>query len=389
MVKRALGKVVMNNYDRVNFGLMTFWQDGYFPYYQVRGSVSIESVTAFKDEPQLRRAGCFTWNSESNTGGPSATCTINGRQMTLRATADSRYRAQDRHDYDVNFCGAACDMPDSLGRGVYQGSYYQYQRAVQLPTAIPLTRSIYDGHDITVNGVNYTYYKPLPNYSNGGPSPPIDGANCGSACSATCGGRWVLPFLDTTDDSAHALSVAQAITARMDYAADGGFIAGGGTPTGCSLENDIAKSPQTSAYDYMKAVKNGYTSASQGLDIPADRVSNRSNFVLLVTDGAANGPGDVDSQGRTICDAPSCAAESPEKAGCACRSVLAAYHLKRDLGVTVLVVGFSGDASDGSPALANHNLAKAGGSGSALLAANPDQLEDALQKSLRTATQGH
>ena len=396
VAKRAISKVVMDNYQLVNFGLMTFWQDGYYPYYQIPSGGSSETITVYEDEQQLRRAGCYSWNRQTHIGGPSATCRISGRDMTLRATADSRYRVRTGwrgwNRYDVDYCGDSCNMPNNLGWGDYQGSYYQYQRTTQAPTSTLLTRITYDGHEITVNGVNYTYYRPLTNYYNGGQAPPIDVANCGSACSASCGGRWdtqLAPFLDTSDDPDNALAAAQAITARMAYAADGGLITYYGTPTGCTLENSVAKTPQTSAYDYMKAVKNGYTSSSPPLNVPADPVSCRSNFVLLITDGQANGPGDVDSQGNNICDDTACAADNPVTAGCHCRTVLAAYDLKHTLGVTVFVVGFSGDASAGATAVANNNVAKAGGSGSAFLATSEDELEGALQLAIYTAIQGN
>jgi len=139
-------------------------------------------------------------------------------------------------------------------------------------------------------------------------------ADCGSACSASCGGRWdtqLAPFLDTSDDPNNALAAAQAITAQMAYAANGGLITYYGTPTGCTLENNVSKTPQTSAYDYMKAVKSGYTSANPPLTIPADPISCRTNFMLLITDGQANGPGDVDSNGNNVCDDTPCSAANP------------------------------------------------------------------------------
>jgi len=396
VAKRAISKVVMNNYDLVNFGLMTFWQNAYFPYYKVAAGGTTDTITVYEDEQQLHRAGCYTWNRQTHTGGPSATCTIGGRQLTLRATADSRYRVRTNwHSwsrYDVDFCGDSCNMPNNLGWGTYQGSYYQYQKNTQPPTTTLLTRATYDGDAITVSGNNYKYYTPAPDYYNGGDAPPIGVANCGSACSATCGGRWdaqLAPFLDTSDSSSNALAAAQAITARMDYAADGGLITYYGTPTGCTLENNVAKTPQTSAYDYMKAVKSGYTSASPALSIPADHISCRSNFVLLITDGQANGPGDVDSQGNSICATTACASANPVTAGCQCKTILAAYDLKKTLGVTVFVVGFSGDANAATTATINNNVAKAGGSGAAFLATNEDDLEDALQLAIYTAIQGN
>jgi len=389
IAKRAISKVVMDNYPLVNFGLMTFWQDNYYPYYQVPSGGTTQTITMYQNEQQLRRLGCYTWNRQTHTGGPSATCTISGHQMTLQANADSRYRVRTGWSsctrYDVDFCGDSCNMPNNLGWGTYQGSYYQYDRTIQPQTSTLLVRDTYDGHDITVNGINYTYYTPLSNYYNGGQAPPISVANCGSACSATCGGRWdtqLAPFLDTSDNPSNALAAAQAITAQMAYAADGGLITYWGTPTGCTLENDVAKTPQTSAYAYMDTV------------IKADplykiRSDCRSNFVLLITDGQANGPGDVDNQGNNVCDDTPCSKDNPVTAGCRCKTVLAAYDLKQNLGVTVFVVGFSGDASAGPTAVANNNVAKAGGSGSAFLATSEDQLEDALQLAIYTAIQGN
>lgn len=396
IAKRAISKVVMDNYPLVNFGLMTFYQDGYFPYYQTSSGSSSETITTFQSEEQLRRAGCYRWNRQTGTGGPSATCTIGGHVMTLRAVADSRYRVHsgrnDWNRYDVDYCGDSCDMPNHLGMGKYLGSYYEYQRYTQTQTQTLLERASYEGQQITVSGNTYSYYTPLNNYYNGGRAPPIAVANCGSSCSATCGGRWdsqLAPFIDTTDNPDNALAAAQAITARMDYASNGGLITYWGTPTGCTLENNVASNPFASAYHYMSAVKDGYSSSYPSLHVPADPVTCRSNFVLLVTDGAANGPGDVDSYGNNLCDDSVCAADNPVTAGCRCRSVLAAYSLKHNLDVTVFVVGFSGDVSSGAPALANNNVAKAGGSGSAYQATSEDELNRALQMAIYDAIKGN
>jgi hypothetical protein len=396
IAKRAISQIVMNNYQLVNFGFMTFWQDNYYPYYQVPGGSSTQTITVFENEQQLRRAGCYTWNRQTKKGGPSQTCTIGGRTMTLRATDDSRYRV--RHGwftynrYDVDYCGDSCNMPNNIGWGDYQGSYYQYTKTTQSASSTLLIRNFYNGHDITVAGNNYTYYTPLTNYYNGGAAPPIAVANCGSSCSASCGGRWdpqLAPFLDTTDDPNNSLDAAQAITDQMAYAADGGLLTYWGTPTGCTLENDVSKTPLTSAYHYMQAVKNGYDLTTPSVHIPKDPISCRNNYLLLITDGAANGPGDVDSNGNNICDDTPCSADNPVTAGCHCKTVLAAYDLYQNLGVKVFVVGFSGDATAGPPAVANNNVAKAGGTGTAFSANNEDELEDALQLAVYTAVKGN
>jgi hypothetical protein len=65
--------------------------------------------------------------------------------------------------------------------------------------------------------------------------------------------------------------------------------------------------------------------------------------------------------------------------------VRAATRLQHELGVTLLVVGFSVDASNPVAAAANHTLAKAGGSGRAALLVGPHELERALEAALARA----
>jgi hypothetical protein len=134
-----------------------------------------------------------------------------------------------------------------------------------------IVRPTYEGPTITVDGQAYSYYQPLDNYYNGGQAPPLDFPDCGTTCSAVCGGRWdtqLAPFLSTADDVSTSHDHAQAIARAMSSAAQGGLIFYWGTPTGCTLQNNVAKSIHTSAYDYMSAVKRG--SAADG--IPPDHV---------------------------------------------------------------------------------------------------------------------
>src|SRR3569623_2186661 len=118
------------------------------------------------------------------------------------------------------------------------------------------------------------------------------------------------PVLDPTGDPTKAKTMALAISDRLAPASLGGLISYGGTPTGCALHNDATNSRATSAYDYMRAVQ------------AIDPLTCRNNFVLLITDGEANGPGD------TTCNSAACGAANPRAAGCTCRAVLAAYDLK-------------------------------------------------------------
>jgi len=59
IAKRAISKLVMDNYPLVNFGLMTFWQDNYYPYYKVTSTGSTNTETDYETEDQLRKAGCY------------------------------------------------------------------------------------------------------------------------------------------------------------------------------------------------------------------------------------------------------------------------------------------------------------------------------------------
>jgi hypothetical protein len=387
IAKRAIGAIVNNNYQMLNFGLMTFYQHGYFPYFQnTSGSTGV--ITVYESQDKISAARCL-----DNQSGPAQACTINGINMTLQDTTNSRYRVRSTYntwtELDTNWCGTTCDMPGALGLGSFEGAYYQYTGSTGGNSTTMSAQNTYAGQNITVGGQNYGYYQPLNNYYNGGKAPPLDFPDCGNTCAADCGGRWdaqLAPFLSTADDATVSQTAATAISQAMAPAANGGLIFYWGTPTGCTLQNDVSKTVNTSAYDYMNAVKNG----NSGAGIPQDHLACRDNYVLLITDGAANGPGDNN------CDAAACAAANPASAGCTCKSVLAAYNLLQNLGVRTFVVGFSGDTSAGSPKTINDNIARAGGTDAggdgvapfAYLAQNESDLNTALQLVIYNAVKG-
>jgi hypothetical protein len=387
IAKRAVASVVNGNYQMLNFGLMTFYQNGYFPYF-LSTSGPTELITVFVPLHKIASSHCW-----DNHAGPARNCRIDGTSMALRDAAFCRYRTRTGWntwvDVDHDWCGHTCDMPGDLGLGHFQGAYYQYLGSTGGNSTTMIAQPTYGGPTITVDGKNYSYYQPLNNYYNGGHAPPLDFPDCGNTCSATCGARWdtqLAPFLNTSDNELTSQAAALAITQAMSPAATGGLIFYWRTPTGCTLQNSVANTIHTSAYDYMQAVKRG--SPADG--IPADHIACRDNYVLLITDGTANGPGDSN------CDAEACAAADPAGAGCACRSVLAAQHLRADLGVKTFVVGFSGDVSAGSARIINDNIARAGGTDSgadgvapfAYLAQNEDELNTALQLVIYNAVKG-
>lgn len=394
IAKRAINSVITSSYDIVNFGFMTFYQKaidaahGYdFPYYQVTSTGSTGMVTEFESKDKLVAAHCWT-----PTVGPASSCVISGTPMTVRPTQNSRYTINTGTafvDVEEKFCGDTCPIV-GLGTGVYDGSFYQYQSVQGGNSTESLVMPSYTGKNINVSGVNYTYYQALTNYYNGGMPPPFTFTNCETTgvCGAQCGGRWdpsMTPFLDTSDDPVIAQNNVLKISQRLEAASYGGLLAYWSTPTGCTLQNDsTAASPNNSAYHYMSAVEQG------------DSVRCRQNYVLLITDGAANGPGDVDTSGNSLCNVPACAAADPVAAGCQCRSVLATFHLHQDLGVKTFVIGFSGDASSPLTKTINDNMARAGGTDAgndgvapfAYFGLNEEELTSTIQTVVLDAVKG-
>jgi len=376
IAKRVLADIVNNNSGIVNFGFMTFYQSLYFPYYRQTTTGSASS-TIYYSRGRLDGRGCF-----SQQTGPASACIIDGITYTLAATNNSQYtiRGNGGQMVGANWCGMTCNIA-GLGTGSYQGSTYTYTLKTGTVSSTVSTMSTYTGKQISSSGNDYRYYDSNPSYYNGGATPPVSSPNCGSLCSAQCGGRWdtqLAPFLDPTGDPTKAKTMALAISDRLAPASLGGLISYGGTPTGCALRNDATNSSATSAYDYMRAVQ------------AIDPLTCRNNFVLLITDGEANGPGD------SSCNSSACAASNPRSAGCTCRAVLAAYDLRQNLNTKTFVIGFSGDVSAGAGRATNDNIAKAGGTDRgddgvapfAFLATSQAELSAAIQDAIYAAVKG-
>ncbi|HEY4186374.1 MAG TPA: PilC/PilY family type IV pilus protein, partial [Polyangia bacterium] len=376
IAKRVLADIVNNNAGIVNFGFMTFYQSLYFPYYR-QTSTGTQSASIYYSRGRLDGRNCF-----SQPTGPAAACVIDGITYSLAAANNSQYTIRGNGGQMVasNWCGMTCNIA-GLGTGSYQGSTYSYTLKTGTTSGSAVVQSTYTGKQITQGSVDYRYYDSNPSYYNGGSAPPIDSPNCGATCSTRCGARWdtqLAPFLDPTGDPTKAKAMALAMSDRLAPASYGGLVSYGGTPTGCALHNDATNSSATSAYDYMRAVQ------------AIDPLTCRNNFVLLITDGEANGPGDVS------CDKAACAAANPRSAGCTCRAVLSAYDLRQNLGVRTFVIGFSGDVSAGTGRATNDNIAKAGGTDRgddgvapyAFLATSQAELSAAIQSAIYAAVRG-
>jgi Neisseria PilC beta-propeller domain len=382
IAKRVVRNMVNANANILNLGLMTFYQGGYYPYYIVSGSTSSTTSQVSFKEGTLKGAGCYR-----RTTGVTSSCTINGKTYTLHSSNNAQYLIRGRRGandkyVNVTYCGYFCDIPGQ-GTGVFQAAYYDYTNVTGTPST-QVDFPTYQGKVFTQGGVTYRYYDSRPDYYNpygSGTAPPISVPNCGSSCSASCGGRWdtqLAPFLSTDESPATINAVVAAFNQAMEPADEGGLISYAGTPSGCTLENNVVMDKNHSAYHYMQAVK------------AADTLTCRQNFVLFITDGEANGPGDSN------CTSSVCAATDPGAAGCTCKSVLAAYHMRINLGVKTFVVGFSTDAATGTGRTVNDNIAKAGGTdvgGDGLApysfaAANEEQLGLAIQGAIYQAVSG-
>lgn len=400
MAKRVLRRVIEETHGVANYGFMTFTQTGFYPY--AIGAAEANTATIFVSRERLRERGC--WNG---TASPTAACTVDGRAYLLRGANASRYLVrQSTNDItyvDGAYCGDTCATASGTGR--FDGAYYTYAatHVSAGPTSLRPQTS-YAGRTKTMDGREYVYYTPNHSFHNGG-QPPTDWGfrfnDCAatSSCGPRCGASWapeVTPFLDVTGAAAQTNAVA--IGARLDKASHGGVVAFSGAPTGCALENTgLGATPDKekySAYHYMDRVLS-QVQAAYALPTREDAKKCRPSYVLLITDGVSNGPGDVGASpgaglpAPSSCTAPACAASNPITAGCTCQAVLAAYRMRTLLGVKTLVVGFGGDAAMGVGKMANDNIARAGGTdagGDSVAPFSYDAIREAdLERAVRTA----
>jgi hypothetical protein len=384
LAKRVISGIVSSYHKSVNFGLMTFYQSNYYPYYPLTGAPVSHTLTRFLDRDLLSTYGCWTKKT-----GPSATCTIEGMLYTRRATDDSSYRVKlgssSFTTIDKPWCGSRwCSLAAQDGTGYYLGSYYTYNHpTVTLSSTTPIIKSSYLGKTILEGGVHYAYWDPPNEMRNEGnifgdakePEPIDAGDSAPSYCCATCGGRGdttVAPFMDTSDDPVKAHDMAYAIIKKMDKAGLGGLGAEGFTPTGCTLAfGGSAEATDTNnALSYLQKVK------------LTDPLKNcRNNYVLMITDGSPNRPYDV------ACNSAACANTNPTGAGCTCQAVKSAQALA-SAGIKTFVVGFSNAVTDSYTSTTLNNIAKAGGTGSALFAVQETQLRDHIVNAIYQAAQG-
>ncbi|HEY0712054.1 MAG TPA: hypothetical protein VGF45_05235, partial [Polyangia bacterium] len=206
VAKRVLSRVVQEFRDTVNFGLMTFAQGGYFPYFEAKSPITTTIKTSFLSRAMLETASppCFSAQT-----GPAETCLLNGVNYSLRAGNNSRYRlnvggsfATRDHSWGASAgCGLQCGIA-GVGTGIYEGSHYTFPYETAAWSQPPTIFDDYVGRTRTLAGKTYVYWNAVTelgnrnNIFNWGGYQPFTGA-------VPCQGLWDdkrWPFMDTSKE---------------------------------------------------------------------------------------------------------------------------------------------------------------------------------------------
>jgi hypothetical protein len=388
VAKRTLNSVIQQHSTTVNFGLMTFLQINYYPYYEISaGALSNEVRSVFLDRAELESAAapCF-----SEATGPAASCVLNGTTYTKVAANDSRYRLNKGGYFgtvDASWsatCKSVCTLA-GVGTGIYLGSHYTFNLPIGTPTTTLKTFTDYAGKTRTSGGKTYYYYEVPTTIRNEGnvfadAAPDvIDSLGIPATCGDDTGAIWnsaMVPFMDTAKDLSpvNAQTMSRKLALLFDKASLGGLMSAGSTPSGCALKNEGAGAVhQRSAYHYLSKVK---------AENAANGVACRPSHILFLTDGSPNGPGDDD------CAHADCALAVPGP-GCQCKAVTNARALYTGLGVKVYVVGFSAAVNYGYGQATMNNIAKAGGTEKAFFAVQESELHAKLSEAIYDAVKGN
>ncbi len=424
VAKHAMIDLVSQTQAIVNYGLMAFDQDGYFPYQSSTGGTT-STQNAYLSKGQLDSN-----NGRNANGTPKPTVTIAGTLYTFNAAGgagNSLYGRQGGQTAQHDYCFDNCSFGGQ--NWSYQGSYYTYQQTTPLVTTVTTLASYQGQNSTTPPGMSYFNFQwdyASPDTCNVNSQCPSNSCNtgwnrcacgsgtqcksgvcsgglcaspgCGTKASPVCGVTSNTASCDQasnndgnlrsgvelSDVQATRTTSLQALQAWLQPQTQGGLVAKSATPTGCVLQYNLTGSApignNNDAYSYMRNLK-----ITDALD------SCRPNYVILVTDGEPNGPGD-----RTLaqfndpngCDTPACADPNSGLGTCNCRAVKAARNLAQ-LGVKTYAIGFGPDTA-GSQTM--ENIARAGGtckgSRCAFSATNEQELVAALRAAVFDALSG-
>ena len=271
MVKRVLRRLLPDLRKAASFGLVTFWQSGYFTYTRA-WSGTPKKVSVYWSRFEMEQMGA--WDS-TNTK-PKATFVRNGVTYTLVSSAvdgsvitqdaDSLYYRTDKASEEERFKFSTAGLQHNYSSYTwkYAGSFYTYS---QMPVT-PGDRRVeteYKGpqfKDASNNTwVYHRYYYP---YNS-------------QYISAWNSGRVVVPLEYDADTQAKLDVSLFKVMYRMNMAYNGGLWSWGGTPTGPAIIT-------AANHFYERQHGTGYF-ASMGGDVEA---GCRPRYVLVLTDGQAN-----------------------------------------------------------------------------------------------------
>jgi hypothetical protein len=378
--KNVVQSLVLASSSVANFGLMTFNQEGYFPYVSGTGPREVHYGRLLTRELMTAYG---VWDTANDA--PKLAFSIQGNHFQMHTYSDggSQYQRLINNRPRVHrmpYCGTTCVTDGATWS--YVGSRYLTEAKYWDNVTDVIFEPQYRGLSFTKNGREYHYYNFPFDYTGGtcyqpltpicGPSTTVDTCDVASRNS----GVVLAPIGLTAGEQAASV---QSIVDWTKPSNIGGLVPTIGTPSGCSLQYAPSGSAASTvgtrhdAYSYLADLKSKDSAAAC-----------RGNAVVLLTDGEPLA-GAFDNP--TVCSAPACATES--LTGCACRSVLAAKNLRTDLGVKTYVVGFSSEVL-GSQVL--DNIARAGGTcgphGCAYYATSSEQLRASLESVVFDALHG-
>ena len=378
IAKRVLKQVVQEFHQSVNFGMMTFKQQGYYPYFEVSGSVSYETRPVFLSRAELEFGSCFT-----PTAGPSASCTIAGTVYTLKATENSRYEVNKGTTSELRNaswgagCGEVCDIA-GVGTGIYEGSHYTFQFAKATPGIPQDLRRLRRAHpgqqrqDVHLHGRPRQQAEPEQHLRqraqrHHGLRPQLHQRRPLGRRPRRLHGH--LPGPAGGQRREHG---------PTDLGHGGQGVAWGHLPL---RRHPLRRHAQGDGHGRRQGAERLPLHPARQIAEHANGVSCRKNSILFITDGMPNGTGDAD------CDHNDCAL-SPPGPSCTCAAVLNAHSIRTTLDTKVYVVGFSGTLSSVRDIKAINNIAKAGGTKAGYYAIKDSDLYEALTAAIYDSVSG-
>lgn len=276
MVKRVLYNLLPEIRNAVNFGLVGFYQSGYWRYYAANCATT-KTVSEYFPKEYLTYIG--GWDTTSNF--PKTSFTYQGTTYTrldqssvgLTVDKDSRYARNDNVAIGNRFKWTTAGNTYSSGGFTweYRGTYYAFTRC-GLNTGSYTTQTAYLGPQFTNTFGTWVHSPMYFAWSN----PWYGTSQADQGLSFSNSGRVIENLEHVQTQVAQDLKLRR-ILINMNNQANGGLRPRGGTPTGPAI---------ATAHTHFLARYNGTGPFSS---VGADpQNACRARFVLVLTDGQAN-----------------------------------------------------------------------------------------------------